>query len=229
MACESSWERTLTFSSLGGRCTTSASTRRPRACCKGPLTLQVDHFITSSVREGLAALLSLPLFFKFADRLEDASEAAQVLKFDIAQQPLRARWTYCNWCRRRCSPKETAETPGGVPVRYPCLGLHISRRRDCKGIVDKDEGLRTAKEQACLAERQPSEVDLGERESAVREEPVMTFVSSRLQLLPVQSCRSGVSRCRRPGLFWFGTSRSSSRHQLASWPFCFCTGHEQWI
>ena len=101
-------------------------------------------------------------------------------------------------------------------MHYPCLGLHNCRRRDCKRIVDKDEGLRTAKEQACLAERQPSEVDLGERESAVREEPVMTVVSSRLQLLPVQSCRSGVSRCRRPGLFWFGTSRWASEVLQAS-------------
>ena len=129
---------------------------QPPPCqCRSRFNASHFHLADAQVR----------LFSDLADKLQGTTEAAPVLKFDIAQQPLRARWTYCNECRRRCSPKETAETPGGVPVHYPSLGLHNCRRRDCKRIVDKDEGLRTAKEQACLAERQPSEVDLGERET----------------------------------------------------------------
>ena len=82
-----------------------------------------------------------------------AADSAQLAHCqpDITQQPLRARWTYCHWCGRRCSPKETATTPCGVPVHYPCLELHISRCKDCRRIVDKDENLLAAKEPACQA------------------------------------------------------------------------------
>ena len=69
---------------------------------------------------------------------------------DVAQRPLKPRWTYCHWCGRRCSPKETATTPCGVPVHYPCLELHISRCRDCRIIVDKDELTMTTDEGAVL-------------------------------------------------------------------------------
>ena len=61
----------------------------------------------------------------------------------VAQMPQKQRWTYCHWCGRRCSPKEAATTPCGVPVHYPCLEVHIARCRDCRRIVDKDELTKT--------------------------------------------------------------------------------------
>ena len=63
--------------------------------------------------------------------------------------------------RQEVLPKGNCYDTCGEPVHYPCLELHISRCRDCRRIVDKDElalttdrerpCLRTAREQARLA------------------------------------------------------------------------------
>ena len=41
------------------------------------------------------------------------------------------RWTYCSWCRRRMSPKETSVTPCGQAVHNLCRESHIGSCTDC--------------------------------------------------------------------------------------------------